>query len=73
MSRKHVSIHNVHRASSKQVPYLSVDSVWLLPPAVQQRPALILDVADVHVIPVVFPERDARASENQQVVTVQNS
>lgn len=50
--------------------YLSVDSVGLLPSAVEQRPPLVLDVADVDVIPVVFPKGNPSATEHQQIVSM---
>ena len=52
--------------------YLSVDPVGLLPSTVQQRPSLVLHVADVDVVAVVFAEGDPRAAEHQEVVAVQN-
>lgn len=50
--------------------YLSVDSVGLLPSAVEQRPPLVLDVADVDVISVVFPKGNPSATEHQQIVSM---
>lgn len=50
--------------------YLSVDLVGPLPPAAEQVPSFVLNVADVHVVAVVFTERDPGAAEDQQVVAV---
>lgn len=52
--------------------YLSIDSVWFLPPAVQQRPSFVLDVTDVNVIPIVFTKWDPCAAKHQQIVSVQH-
>lgn len=50
--------------------YLSIDSIGLLPATVEQRPSLVLHVANVNVIAVIFTKGDPGATKHQEVVTV---
>lgn len=53
--------------------YLSVDLVGLLSSAAQQVPPFVLDITNVHVVPVVFTEWNPSAAKHQQVVAMQDS
>lgn len=52
--------------------YLAVDLVGFLPPAVEQVPPFVLDVANMNVVAVVFPERNSSSTEDKQVVSMQD-
>lgn len=52
--------------------YLSIDSVGLLPPTVEQRPSFVLHVTHVYVVAIIFTEGDPRSAKHQEVVAMQN-
>lgn len=53
--------------------YLSIDSVGLLSPTVEQRPSFVLHVTHVYVVAIIFTKGDPGSAKHQEVVAMQNS
>lgn len=51
----------------------SVDLVGFLPPAVEQAPSFVLNIANMEVIAVVFTKWNPSAAKYQQVAAMENS
>lgn len=50
--------------------YLAIDSIGFLSSAAEQSPSFVLDIADVDVVAVAFPEGDPGAPEHEEVVAM---
>lgn len=68
-----VSNYGLFVFSLKMLLHLSVYLVRLLPSAAEQVPSLVLNIANVDVVPIVLAKWNTSTTKHKQVVPVQNS